>query len=353
MSLELIKEYNIYHHIIDFADTDHLYKPFNEISDSDPEGEIGNAIGQGYKILIKGSTGSGKSSIVNYVIRNIDKNYLPISCNIIGYGGSTLDNPADFAKFILDRVINNVKLSKELKDKVEEIDEFNKYVSKEISFTDGKKHKQIVRLKNRFSWIPSFIESNFEVGEEIEKYTETVMKKSIYAQDPIDSINTIVHICAEKKITPIFILDDTDKFLRKAGFDNTKPINLFFSNIAPILNHIQCPVIFPAHNYYDEFPIYYEYEKNEINSVINVPVIGTLKDLTALLDKKVKAIDNDFEIERYFGKDALGMLFSNYLNNSEDGLRGVMTCITRAVDTAISLGKVQIDTNIMKHAIVY
>jgi len=350
MSLVTINEYNIFNHRpISPADIHYLYKPYGEICPINPEETIIKAVRNNQKIIIRAWAGTGKTCIINYIVSKFDTSYFPIMFPV--WIGSDLDkicsDASEFILFMLHRVLYEVREARKISER--DFNKYRKYLSGELSFKEGRSDSVLSKLRTKISWIPGFANIGAEVGGEIEKYIEYSIKEKIYLQDRIGCINGIIKILNSKNITPVFVLDDTDKFLQRGIINKTDLIDKFFVYIVPLFEKFECPLIFPVHESYLMYDTYNNIEKNIIEKIVTIPSLS-LKAYSTMLEHKINSILEESKLSDFFEPEAIELVYSQlYEKKTNDRMRDSLRAIKEAVKDAIDNCIEKVDINLMAH----
>jgi hypothetical protein len=180
MSLELVSEFDVFtHRPLEISDIRFLYLPFSEVSDEKPERRVKEALEKMGMAMVKDEGGSGKSSLVNYVLSELGPDFFPIRYRLTLAGDfeEVCSKPTEFAKFILARTAKSVADCNAISKKDQET--YRKYLSDEISFREGKKLSVLGRIKSKFTWIPWIASVDAEVGADVQKYTESALRENL------------------------------------------------------------------------------------------------------------------------------------------------------------------------------
>lgn len=88
-----------------FTYTRHLYLPYGE-DYGDPEGALNDTIREGEKAVVEGGGGSGKTSLINYVLSGLTEEFLPIAFPVrpSSKNDNKLSSATDFCAFMLSRI---------------------------------------------------------------------------------------------------------------------------------------------------------------------------------------------------------------------------------------------------------
>ena len=350
MSLELLVEYEVFEHrTISPADIKYLYKPYGEICSSKPENSLLKAVMRGKKIMVRGRSGAGKTCLINYVISELDTSYFPIMfpVRLSGEHDKICSDASEFVAFMLHRILSAVQEAKTISRR--QYNKFRKYLSGEMSYREGKADTFLGRLTSKLSWIPGFAQTSAEVGGQIEKYTEYALSQKIFVEDKVGCINEIIRIQNDKGITPVIVLDDTDKFLQIGAIDKTGLIDEFFVYIAPLFRDFNCPIIFPTHDRYMVHDSYQYAEKNIMDKEITIPELS-FNAFIKMLDHKVKSVLEDSKIEDFIERDAIRLVYSQlYKEKTEERMRNSLRTINEIVKASVRNNIQKVDFNRMAY----
>jgi len=353
VNLELLREFEVFtHHPLEISDIEYLYQPYSQICSEKPEEIIKTFLEKSKLIMVKDERGTGKSSLVNYVLSQLDERFFPIlyRLDLSGNFERVCSDPNEFARYILNRTLRSV--SECMKISRREREHYRRYLAREISFKEGKRDSLLGRIKGKFTWVPGFVSTEAEIGSELQTYTEEALKEEFYNVDRIACIRDLCNVLETRKKRPIFVFDDTDHFLQQGSIDRTGLIDRFFIDIVPMFREFGCAIILNAHISYDSYETFQQAQKNIFDEVIEIPIVP-FEGFIKMLNKKIQAVIEEAEAWEIFDEDALKLVYDHpYRRKSEERMRGTMRAIQDALFEAVKAGSERVTSTLMARALL-
>jgi hypothetical protein len=342
--IEKLSEYDGFKHTtIPIYEIPYLFTPFDKITTKKTESTLKRSIENGEFVSLKAETGSGKTCVASFVFLMLQTRYFPIIISpLMENVEKVCTSPEEFARFILAQTYYNVQ-------SFGVIDKKTKAIAKEamalkISYAEGKKTGIGGQIKGTLSFVPFLASLEPQLSIDIEEFTKTALEEKIYNTQRIACIKQLCETIEAYGTKPIFLLDDTDKFLKRPDIDLSAVVAPFFGRILPALVKIDYPIIVATHEYYDGFPAYRDAEKNCFNKVITIPKIDKA-GLDAVLQKRIKAVGSRAKLDEVFEADAVKTIYDYYCR--EPILRRTMLLCQDCVEKAISEGKEKITNSLV------
>jgi hypothetical protein len=346
MTLQLLQKNEVFsHRTLDIADTRHLYQPYSEITrdlDERVEERAKEVIERGGALIIKDDRGTGKSSLVNYVLLELGETFFPIFFRLILAENfeTVCSDPSEFVRYLLSRTGTEVRKVAKISKKDQE--RYRKYLAQEVSYTEGRKDTLLGKIKSALSWIPALASTEFEVGGELETYVESALKEKVYNVDRIAAIRDLCAVLESRQRRPVLVFDDTDHFLQQGAIDHRPLIDAFFVKVVPMFTEFGCSVVLSAHNSYDDYETFRIAQKKYFDVVLKIPVVG-IDGFMKIIERKIRAVSSGSEVKDFFDRAALDLIFKHaYLKKPKERMRDTMLVLQEAITAAVHAGSAKV-----------
>lgn len=316
------------HTFIRMYEMPYLYTPFESITNAGTEESVRKALVRKDLVSLKGTGGSGKTCVAQHVFLTPKEDYFPIVLspmkeNVV----SICSSQEEFTRFALEQVFNAVSkftdIDKETKQLVRDA------LSKKISFVDVKK-KLSLRIGIHFSILPFLPLIKPELASDLGTYVQKSLEEKVYNTQRIKCIQRLCETIEEYNIVPVFLIDDTDKFLKHPDLDLSDLVPKFFGLIVPMLSKLECPCIIAAHTYYEQSPSYKECEKNVFDCKVTIPDVR-YEALTQIVEKRIQSVEK-VSWNEVFDDNTMNLIYRRYRKTGK--LRDPMLLCKLCVDWA-------------------
>lgn len=332
--IEKLSEYDAFEHTtIPIYEIPHLFTPFESVTNKKTERILNKAVRNGECISLKAETGAGKTCVSNFVFLTLQPEFFPIILSpFLEDVNQVCSSPEEFTRFVLTQTFNNVQNFSGVDKKAKELAQ--KAMALKISYVEGKKMGIGVKIKSILSFIPFLVRVEPELAVDLEKYTQKTLESKVYNTQRIACIRQLCETVEAYNTKPVFLIDDTDKFLKRTDLDLSGLAPPFFGKILPSILKIEHPVIVATHKYYDRFSTYQAAERNCFNRVITIPQIE-YDGMKQVIAKRINAVEKA-KLGKVFDEDALKSIFHYY--RREPILRRVMLLCRECIEKASSEG---------------
>jgi len=361
MSLELDNVEKLYRYdpfsgrfSIPVEDIPYFYVPFDELMNHTVVESVlleefkKENIGGFYGII--GKSGSGKSSVLNYILSETSQTKSKIFCVKINVFFDDLNGPRDFLKHIIKQIYINSTQFVKLDENEEK--QARKMLAKEYSYTSEERKSVKFVLKAWFNVIPVILGLSGEVSGELQRQTGVEITEETTVNDLIGYINQMIEFLQEKTSIEhvIIMLDETDK-IRKSGSSeiSSDQAILFFQDIIPKLANTKCSYIFVLNSQYKNQKFKESILDPYFTATLEIPSITTQKSMIKIIEKRTQAICGDINLEKAWDEGCMDLLFEYFENES---LRQLMPACRISVEKARSGGSETVSVTHVRHALV-
>jgi len=266
----------------------YLYVPFREISSFKIEDYVERSLSNSELIALEGERGSGKSCIAYFVFLLNSDTYFPIVVSpVLEDVRDVCTSIENFVRLVLQRVAWSTStqhtISKTLVDKTKEM------LAQKVAFADGKRANITGRIRGLLSILPGVLSAEASIGRDIESYAQRSLEGHAFNTQRVECVRELCETIEAHNKTPVFFIDDTDKFLKRSDEDLSDLVPKFFGQILPALARIDRPIIVAVHTYYNQSDSYKDTARNVIDSRFQIPVLNR-EALHSLIDRRIHAV---------------------------------------------------------------
>lgn len=316
------------HTFIPIYEMPYLYTPFEKITDAHTEESVRKALVRKELISLKGIGGSGKTCVAQHVFLTPKEDYFPIVLNPMTENVvSICSSQEEFTRFILEQMAKAVSKFTEVDKETRKL--LVDAMSDKISFVDVKK-KVSLRIGVHFSILPFLPLVKPELASDLGTYLQKSIEQKVYNTQRIECIQRLSETIEEYNIVPVFLIDDTDKFLKHPDLDLSGLVPKFFGLIVPMLSKLKRPCIVAAHTYYDQSPSYKECEKNVFDCKVTIPEVD-YEGLTQIVQKRIESLE-EADWTEVFDEGTIKLIYQRYKKTRR--LRDPMSLCKLCVDWA-------------------
>jgi hypothetical protein len=328
-----------------FEDLAEFHVPFDALTDSDAtEATLrGLAESQG-KVALVGPSGAGKSSVISAVLgplaEGLADRLVPIRIPVAATDATTIEEPAAFAQHLLRTVI--------------------RYASEIIPTDDRKALERSVAdqvtaarggRSTRFDLGAPKLVANVGLSTEIKSGAEQIINE-ISASGAVDSMARLAEIFRAHQHEPVWIVDDSDRWLRIGVEDQTAVAEAFFRRIVPMLaREVDCGFVIAVHEEYLNLHAYRE-ARTLLSREINLPVPADSRlAIASVIDHRLRLFfGSDTTTDDLIDGAGLGLLATIYATTRN--LRKVLAVLNRATQLALTDRVDRLNPNLIQTAVV-
>lgn len=156
-------------------------------------------------------------------------------------------------------------------------------------------------------------------------------------------VQQMLETVAHEGVTPVFLFDDTDRWLGTAFDDPDRLVSAFFGNVMLQLRDLPCSLVVAVHPRYRQLTGASESIDRVLTTRISLPALPDADAVVRLLGRRIEAhIDVDREPGRWMGasvhdvfsSDAVERPFEHYRRGQGNELRTVVRTVHVALAEA-------------------
>lgn len=337
---------------IPVEDIDDFYVPFDEMQNHPTIEERLVAEFKKHNLEkffgVMGKSGSGKTSILNYLLNRFSKNNSEVFCIKLN-NFSDIQTPQDLLKNIIKTIFH---MSSQFLDLSEDQKlEAKKVSSGKYSLAERKERGKRLGIRPWFNVIPFIAGIDGQVAMDLRTQTSVEITESSSISDMLTFLNQTISILHEKAHMRhvVIMIDETDKIRSsdetKSAVDSAMQ---FFNTNLPVLEKTNCSYVFVMNDQYDT-DVFREKILDKFSPLLRVPSISTESSLQQIIEKRTRAACGNINYDDVWEKFSINSLFQYY---KEHSLRTLMPICSLSVQKARSEGSETISIGHIQNAIL-
>ena len=297
---------------------------------------------------IMGKSGSGKTSILNYLLGRFSKNDSNIFCIKLN-NFPEIRTPNDLLKNIIKMIFD---MSSQFLDlSPEQKLEAKKVLSNEYSFAKRKEMGVKLGIRAWFNIIPFIAGIDGSVAVALNTQSEVAAKGTPTTNELLTFLDQIVSILQEKANMKhvVIMIDETDKIRAPNESESTVDSAIqFFSDNLPVLEETRCSYVFIMNDQYDT-DAFQERVLDKFFPLLKVPSISTKPSLQKIIEKRTQAACGTVNYDDVWEEFSIDLLFQYYRDHS---LRTLMPLCSFSVQKAKSEGSETISVSHIQNSML-
>jgi energy-coupling factor transporter ATP-binding protein EcfA2 len=305
-----------------------FHVPFDELTGGATcEQTLDAALRRGEQVALIGSSGSGKSSVVSYVLGPLVEDLAPLPIPVSLEDEEVATSPVAFAAHLVRTVARYIAYAQPADE-----DDARRILRRTTPTLPSDR-----RRPTKVSVAPSWMGVRLELAAELDSASSQPSPRQ--GAEVIEQARRILELIAARDLLPVLVFDDTDKWLQvSAPADSARLVDGFFGRVVRLIaEELPAAAVIAVHDHYVTQPSYRS-AAGFIESSVHVPPVPDVTGLTRILEQRVSDITNA-PLTELITPVALRLLMRHYLRGRTGDLRRrVMyvahTALARACDDA-------------------
>ncbi len=245
-----------------------LHVPFDEmLGTSTCERALERAVRQGRRVALVGATGTGKSSVIEYVLGPLIEGLAPLTVPIALERPQVATEPAAFAGHLTALIARWVRSARP-------------YDAHRVDAITGRQRP----ATQKFSISPSWLETKVELGYELQR---AAAQPASSATERISQAAQLLDLISDDGLIPVIVLDDTDRWLATSWQKDSKRLRQgFFGRIVRLIaDELGSAAVVAVHPEYLTDPAYRQ-AQGFLEPTLVVPPIPGPAGVAAILRRR-------------------------------------------------------------------
>lgn len=279
-------------------------------------------------MALVGSSGSGKSSVVAYVLGPMEEDIAPIRIPVAAESTETIVSPEGFARHVVRTVSNYARDATIMSD-----DDRRRIVEQananEIFGGDAS--------RARLALTPGWLAGNAELSAELSSASSAVTAPRS-GSEIIEQASRVIDVVASANLMPILVIDDSDSWLNVAGVeDRTHLLSGFFGPVTRMLaEELNAAVVLAVHDSYLPLDSFRQ-AAGFIETLVHIPAVPDQAALRSILAKRV-AVHGHSSVEDVISDEALNKVYTHHTGPASGNLRKTLLICHTALQAAYGDG---------------
>jgi energy-coupling factor transporter ATP-binding protein EcfA2 len=305
-----------------------FHVPFDQLTrGTGCEHTLDAALRRGEQVALIGSSGSGKSSVISFVLGPLVEDLAPLPIPVSLEDEAVATSPVAFSAHLVRTVARYIAYAQPADE-----DDARRILRRTTPTQPSAR-----RRPTKVSIAPSWMGVRLELAAELDSATAPPAPRS--GQEVIEQARRILELISARELLPVLVFDDTDKWLQVSSpADSARLVDGFFGRVVRLLaEELPAAAVIAVHEQYVTQPGYRSAE-GFIESSVHVPPVPDVAGLAQILAQRVADLTEQ-PLADLITPTALRLLMRHYLRGrSGDLRRRVMyvahTALARACDDA-------------------
>lgn len=280
-------------------DLGEFHVPFESmVAECHVESRLERSVRRGDRVALIGASGSGKSSLVSYVLGPAATGVAPILVPV-----HALEEGAGRASSVADALIAQLRL--QAAAATGPIEELNVAVGEERHVTRTTSHRRGVT--GRFAWVSGAL------AREISR--QTASQELVLLPEKVEVIEQCLRVIRLDALQPVVVFDDTDRWV---DLDHRDVVRGFFSEGIRWLAELDASVVVATHTGYLN-PVHAADILAFLDTRVELPQVPSVEQLARVLERRVQVHTADpaggehvLSLDEVLTESAVETLFSQY-----------------------------------------
>jgi hypothetical protein len=302
--------------------------PFDElVKGAAVESAVEERARRGVAVALVGASGSGKSAVTAFALARVSTDFAPIRVPVFYETEQTIKDPGTFARYFLQRLANDAEAATSLDP--EERERLLRQASERLTLparTIGHSLSAGVQLP----WLLK--------GDAARNVWSTLSGADIRGSTDaaLDAIDRVIQVIEAGGLTPIIVIDDTDRWLRVGEVDRRDLVGSFFGTIVRMLAERGCGLVVAVHETYLAMEEYRVGTRGFLTDTIRVPLLRSAEAVAAILQHRVSIQLGDVALAHVAEPGVPARLFGYYETNWGHSIRWTLQAAHEALTEAVA-----------------
>lgn len=296
--------------------------------DEHTESALKRIVANGGRVAIVGPSGAGKSSLIASVLGplsvDLPETLLPLRIPVAAEVDEIVTEPGALARHVVRYVTRWA--SRERFSEGEQ-QAFERGVAEVNRRAAGRKTREY------HVGLPVWL-ANAEVARQVQSAGDEYEAHSSSA-DAVEHLKQLVSLLESHGLSPVFVFDDTDTWLRISGVDRTDIANAFFmKNVRMMCKEISAGLVLAVHTEYLELDGYRE-GSQLLSGEIPIPrLLNAVEGVERILRDRLVVAEVAFQMGEVIEDAAISDLAGYY--DTGRSIRDLLRVVQRALQHALS-----------------
>lgn len=299
-----------------------VHVPFDDLGGTRTcEAQLDRVLREGQRVALIGASGSGKSSVTQYVLGPTVEGLAPLPILVTVENPAIATDPTEFAKHLVGLVRRWVETSSP------------RQAGSAAAIIPGGTPKRSRKVTVAPGWMGTKLELGYELGQVAAATPHSTA-------EIIDQASRLLDLISAADLMPVLVLDDTDRWLSSSWQpDSTTHRSAFFRRITRLIaEELDTAAVIAVHPTYLQDPDY-QAATGFIEASIHIPPLATADAAGRILARRATTVLSVGENEitdsaGLIDNEATALLFTHY-QHSPDIRKRVLQVAHAALTIAV------------------
>lgn len=273
-----------------------LHVPFDELLGTRTcEHALDRALRHRHRVALVGASGTGKSSVVEHVLGPLVEGLAPMRIPISMERPQIATDPVEFSRHLVTQIQHWIRSTQPTRDSR----------ARQITGTNPSQRTQ------KFSIAPAWMEARVELAYELKQATAETPQTAFQT---MEQARQLIELCASDDLTPVIVLDDTDRWLSTSWQPDGQAVRgAFFGRVVRVLaEELNTAAIVAVHPTYLNDPDY-QAANGFLDTTLTVPALPNPAAATNILQRRAAiALGTNIDANDIIDTPATVTIFTRY-----------------------------------------